>query len=97
MCGILGIASIQKLKNYNEFDNALRIINHRGPDSSNKWLSKNEKVLLGHNYHKVLLWEHSEYQSFFLRPLLISFEDLNLVVECCQYMKFVQLGLAHGC
>ena len=48
MCGILGFASSQAVKNKNEILKGGQLLNHRGPDDSGEWVSLDGKVGLSH-------------------------------------------------
>ena len=48
MCGFLGIVSNKALK-FDNFNNALKKISHRGPDNSSTWINEKSNIILGHN------------------------------------------------
>lgn len=51
MCGILGFISNSNSRDkyLNKFDYSLSLLNHRGPDFSNKWISSSNNIAFGHN------------------------------------------------
>lgn len=49
MCGIALYFNEKKEKTSSWIDNALQVMNYRGPDNSEKWESKCHNMLLGHN------------------------------------------------
>lgn len=54
MCGIVGIASTNRITKPELLQEALAKLKHRGPDASGVWLSSNQKVTLGHNRLAIL-------------------------------------------
>ncbi len=48
MCGIVGVLKRNADVNLNYLNNALDVINHRGPDDKTFWLHQNKKIALGH-------------------------------------------------
>ena len=48
MCGIVGVASVEKNFDHKWLKNALAIIKHRGPDSNGIWESNDGHVVFGH-------------------------------------------------
>lgn len=48
MCGILGFASRQAVKNKNEILKGGQLLNHRGPDDSGEWVSSDGNIGLSH-------------------------------------------------
>lgn len=49
MCGILGIATTDKIHHTEGLQAGLSKMKHRGPDASGVWMSSSQKVVLGHN------------------------------------------------
>lgn len=54
MCGILGIASINKIYDPGCMKSGLKKMQHRGPDASGVWISPHQHVALGHNRLAIL-------------------------------------------
>jgi len=48
MCGILGFASDQVVKNCNKILDGAELLNHRGPDDSGDWLSADGRIGFAH-------------------------------------------------
>lgn len=48
MCGIIGMASVGSIQNFDWVVCGLDKMAHRGPDSFNSWISDDKKVVLGH-------------------------------------------------
>ena len=48
MCGFLGFASDQVVKNCNKILDGAELLNHRGPDDSGDWLSANGRIGFAH-------------------------------------------------
>jgi asparagine synthase (glutamine-hydrolysing) len=48
MCGILGFASDQVVKNCNKILDGAELLNHRGPDDSGDWLSEDGRIGFAH-------------------------------------------------
>jgi asparagine synthase (glutamine-hydrolysing) len=63
MCGILGVYSFQGEANSNQFDKALKLIQHRGPDcSSRKLIAAN--VIFGHTRLSIIDLSTTNNQPF---------------------------------
>ena len=48
MCGILGGINPKRTITLDRVSTALQCLDHRGPDTSNTWISDSKKVFLGH-------------------------------------------------
>ena len=56
MCGFFGLHSYEYDKNEKIIASkkSLKILNHRGPDSNDIWLSENNEIILSHNRLSIL-------------------------------------------
>ncbi len=73
MCGFVGIISNQQLKIDNQFTSSLKLIQHRGPDYSNIWISDNKKILFGHNRLSIVDLTSKGNQPMFYNKTSIIF------------------------
>ena len=70
MCGFVGIknyGSNEFAKLINNIDNCSKLINHRGPDDTKKWISKNKDICLSFNRLSILDTSNNGMQPMFSR------------------------------
>ena len=74
MCGIVGIASNHFQENREWLSKGIKKINHRGPDSSGEWWSKNKTIGFGHTRLSILDLSSSGHQ-----PMRHKGRDLTII------------------
>ena len=70
MCGFVGIKNYESnefAKLINNIDNCSKLINHRGPDDTKKWISKNKDICLSFNRLSILDTSENAMQPMFSR------------------------------
>ena len=66
MCGIVGVASSQKIVREQFLVVRNNLLDHRGPDDSGVWWSKNAQVGLGHRRLSIIDLSNDGHQPMHL-------------------------------